>query len=69
MLSEDIEAVENLIWKYINELPNQLLNYVPTKITQQEIFHLPYNSNIIASDNVYRCTRHLYCKCVPKEIV
>ena len=36
MLIEDIlKEVENFIWKYINELPNQLLNYVLTKITQQ----------------------------------
>ena len=30
--------------------------YVLTKIIQQKTCNLAYNSNIIASDNVYRCS-------------
>ena len=43
---------ENLIWKYINELPNRLLNYVLTEVTQEWTCHRAYNSNIITSDNM-----------------
>ena len=32
-LSEDIQKLENSIGQYINELPNQLLHYLLTKIT------------------------------------
>ena len=48
---------------------NFQIDFLTTKISQQLTGHLSYNSNIIASDNVYRRSSHLYCKSITKEIV
>ena len=30
---------------------------------------LQFEYNILASDNAYKCSRHLYCKSITKEII
>ena len=56
MLSEDIQEVENLIWKYINKLPNRLLNFQIDKPPAREIaVHLAVAVTGDVFDGVFLC--------------